>query len=154
MSVPSMVFHQDRSVGVEVFTLEAERVVITTNALGTRSEKIIRLTNLSPECEITRRRFGILYGWPLICAVVFSFASWKIAGLFNDAFQMLVVIPAACVPGFIYYAVRGFKPLEVTRFRDKNGNAAFELVETKKTRFAYADFIAELKKRIAQRAWN
>lgn len=149
-----MVFHQDRSVGVEVFTLEAERLVITANALGTKSGKIVRLTNLSPECEITRRRFGILYGWPLFLVGVCSFATWKIADRFNDERQMFAILPAVCVPGFIYYAMKGFKPLEVTRFCDKNGNMVFELIEAKKKRFAYADFIAELKKRIVQRSWS
>lgn len=151
------VLHLDNSAdgsGVEKFTLEAERVVITVSVLGTSSEKIFRLTNLSPECEISKRRFGALYLVPLVLAAVFSFATWRIANLSGEEMRLFARFTGWCVPGFLYYAIKGFKPLEVTRFFDKAGGLAFELVETKKTRFKYADFVSELKRRIAQRNWK
>lgn len=149
-----LVFQHDRSVGVEVFTLEAERLVITGNAFGPLREKVFRLTNLSPECEVTYRRLFGLFWVPLICGIGVAIAAWQIATRLSDPLNDLAFIAVGAVPGCIYLAIQGFKPVEVTRFRDKNGNVVFELIETRKTRFKYADFVSELKKRIDQRAWH
>jgi len=152
-----LVFQHDETVGGEIFTLEAERVVITTPPLGKMAEKVFRLTNLSPECEVRVRRVKALYWVPGVMAVILLIATYQlylIAIRVSYDLWFLPGITAFAMVGLFYNAIKGYKSREVTRFRDTKGNVAFELFETKSTRFTYADFVAELKKRINQRAWR
>jgi len=152
-----LVFQHDETVGGEIFTLEAERLVIAPPFLGKSAEKVFRLTNLSPDCEITVRRVKSLYWAPGVMAVILLIATYKtyrIAIHVSYDLWFLPGITAVAMVGLFYNAIKGYKPREVARFRDTKGNVAFELFETKRTRFKYADFVAELKRRIHQRAWH
>lgn len=152
-----LVFQHDEEVGGEVFTLEAERLVITAPPLGKLAERVFRLTNLSPECEVTVRRVKPLYWVPGVIGFILLIATYKtyqIATRVSYDLWFLPGITAVAMVTLFYNALKGYKRREVTRFRDTKGNVAFELFETKSTRFTYADFVAELKKRINQRAWH
>ncbi len=136
-------FQQDPILSTETFVLEENRIKILRRGMGLKDEISIRFDDIDPACEKTKRRFKRLFLIPLIFAAVVSGVAWKLAH--QTVFPpVLIVAPIMAAMLFMWHAAKGFRPIKVCRFRDKNGKILFELYQPRKSKLQYKEFLAAL----------
>lgn len=139
-----IVFKQDPQLGSETFILK-ERTLAIVGGVGLSKERIIRLTDISPDYEQVERLFHRSYLVPLFFAVLFGAVSWR---LFTRADSMVAAIIAgiAAFLAPVCLFLMEFTPVEIARFRDTRGQLLFEVYRPRKASFTYDEFVCALVK--------
>jgi hypothetical protein len=145
-----LTYRQDPRLGREIFILRDDMLIISLKSMGLANERVIEINDISPNCELGRRRFAPLFMVPIILGIIAALATKKLVEL-AAPLQYLGILTFFLIPAFIWRACRELTPSEVMRFKDKKGAILFELYRPRRSTLAslaYDDFIAVLMKKI------
>ena len=139
-----VIFHQDRQLSPEKFTIQESALLVTGGAPRQRS---IPLASISPGYERIERRFHRAYLVPFFLSVIFAFGAWR---LFQGDPSMIREIIGGIVAfmAVVFPFMMQFTPVEGARFLDDNGAVLFEIYRPSKSAYTYDDFLSALVQRV------
>lgn len=140
-----IVFKGDPQTDSETFILKQTTLTITGRA-GPENERTIRLSDMSPEFEVFKKRFKRFYLGPLFLSGLMSVVAWR---LFQYD-SILVVIAGGIVAGLAlgFLLMLRVEPIEGVRFKNAQGEVEFTVHRPSKAAYAYSEFISALVSRI------
>lgn len=141
-------FRCDRQLGTEKFVLKSDTLVIMGEARLEKS-RVIKLSSISPRCEIIKRRFHSLYLAPSVLAALCWVASWSLA---THNYDIIAGLLALVGFGFLFFL--RFEPIEGALFRSKTGEVLFVVYHPLKAAYTYDAFVSELQRRVDNIARN
>ena len=141
-----IIFKGDSQTDSQTFILRQTTLTIAGRP-GRENECAIRLSDVSPEFEILRKRFKRFYLVPFFLACLSGALALKLfAGDVSFGVGIVAGIIGCMSPVFLF-SMR-FAPVEVIRFSDTRGQVIFEVHRPKKGALRYNEFIAALVSRI------
>lgn len=140
-------FRQDPRLSRDIIILDENQLIVETKVMGLNQKKVMLLTNLSPDFEVTKRRFGHLYAVPLFFVFIMLVSVWL---LYRQSIfpKELALCPAIAVLVFLWHAVKGLSSIEVTVIKTEDGKSSVEIFRPKNRAVLYDEFIATLVQRI------
>src|SRR5580658_1995071 len=142
-----LVFRQDPGLKSEEIILFSDRLLVVVRGMGLSEKKEIQLSEIDPKPERIRRRFWPLYMVPLIYGCLIIITSRQL--------EMHAIISHNCsIVGyslsllFVWHLIVGLRPIEVTRFRDRDGALLFEVCRPRRSVWIYTEFLDVLTRRI------
>jgi hypothetical protein len=151
MAVENLTFKQDPQLGWEKFIIQNNDLVIVGESFGLKKEIKIKLSDISPRPQFYSKRLHHRYIIPLLFSAgpaAIAYYSIQRAELSNPSYLALTLASFAFAMCFVWYAIRGYKPIEACCFIDKNREKLFEIYRPIKSPWIYEDFISNLIKRI------
>jgi hypothetical protein len=119
-------YRQDPSLGSERFILDDDQLIIATDALGLKSEKIIELDDIDPTPVLCSRRFWHLVFLPGFLSIVMAIATWRL-GILATYTSLLSLLTGVFAALFVFYTVKGAHRIKVWRFRNHQGDELFQI---------------------------
>ncbi len=137
-------FKQDSDFGWETFVLDDDRLIICKKALSFGTETVIKISDVSSDYERGKGRLGLLYMVPLTLSIIALVVTVALVKKDLSLGEELPIFPAALTVVFLWHTIKGYRPIDLCRFKDKNGKVLFELFKPRKSSPAYEEFIAAL----------
>lgn len=121
--------------------------MVLTSVPGCKAEKIIKLKDIDPCFERSKR---VLFSLIIIPAIMVVLMFWAVIKIMQQqtVSQTLVVAPSIVLVISLWHVVAGTRPIEITIFRNKSGAALIEVYRPKGRNIAYEEFIAAAAERI------
>lgn len=160
-------FQQDPGLSSDTLILNETRLVVSSKAMGLSMEKMLELTEMSPEYERIEQRFWHLYITPLVFMVAMSLLAWWLIGQKSE----FAIVALSAVLFSFWLVFEGFHPVETAIFSSRDGKKLVEIYRPRKVTLAkrakpryfyksgeptigYYEFVTALSDRIKANASN
>ncbi len=144
-----LTFHQDPNFkGGETLVLSDKQIEVHVRAFGLKKDLAFSLMDLSPSFERIERRLYTLSVVPVVSTLLVWAAIIWLRHDNSIPIEVAMLFGVVVTAGMVWYAVRGWRPIEVTIFRDLSGTVLLEIFKPRRGVRAYEDFVAELNGRI------
>lgn len=153
MAMDDLVYQQPADFSVEKLILKEDRLLILESSLGMSRERVVRIGDIASGPEVELRRFSRFFILPIAGFGVIAVVIWKLAEsqIMTDELPLFsAVVFFTC----LWHALKGLKPVEIARFRDKNGEIIIELYRPRNrnsdSAICYTRFLSALNKRLVE----
>jgi hypothetical protein len=151
MAMAEYSFIQRSRLGRRLFVLDCTRLVVSGRRAGRAFEAIFPLSDVSPSHERVSGRYYVLVTFPLAIAATISIL---IRGLVARTVVPcgIILIPGCLLVGyFLFQAVKGISPVEIIRFRNRQGIVLFDVVKEASQAAEFEEFISEVLSKLGKR---
>ena len=123
METNATIQYDDAATGAR-FVLESDRVLRVMQPLGMRRVEVYPFADIA-DVECVGTRIAVNYVVPLIIGAAFVLGAIKSAE--NDFAVVVTLLLASMGIMSVFHVVRGMKPVETYRFRNKRGEVIFAI---------------------------
>lgn len=141
-------YNQDPHFSLEQFRLNSESIVVSEEIMGLKKEKIFKLIEVCAEPKLSHQRFARFYVIPAILASICIGITWLLFCYVHVFKIVILFFPVILAIAFLWYAILGFKAVEVTTYSDINGSVVFRLYCPRNKSWEYKDFIKILQRNV------
>lgn len=143
-----IIYRQDPLLTHETLVLEERQLIVVRGAIGLKNERSIQLSEMSPEFELSGKRFYI----PSAVAGLLFIAMLGVLFWLIGQRGIIQATAAGCAfflaLVFLWRAINDLHPVEVSIVKNRDGDTLLEIFQPRKRAWAYAEFIAALSERI------